>query len=62
MTNVQIEAKAQAQIITLANGKLGALSFTDDKAVTRRIVEILSEDYAKHGGTITRYENKKRTV
>ena len=54
MTNVQIEAKAQAQIITLANGKLGALSFTEDKAVTRRIVEILSEDYAKHGGTITR--------
>jgi hypothetical protein len=57
-----IEQQAQAQIITLKNGKLAALTFTEDKAVASRIIEILTEDYIKHGGVITRYENRKSTV
>lgn len=46
--------KATDYIITLSNGKLAATEFPDDKKLLREVTQILTDDYLKHGGTITR--------
>jgi hypothetical protein len=45
---------AQDYIITMKNGRLGAIELPDDKTLLREVTQILTDDYLKHGGTITR--------
>ena len=56
MTNTEI---AQSTMITLANGKIGCLEFSDDKQIFSEQIKMLTDDYLANGGKITVCKSRK---